>query len=129
MSFLDQYEDVLHLCYSDVEHWDYATLMGYFDAYRLQRVSGGGGGAIFKEIPHGRLCGGLLSVRVRHCVAHRTLAAALGFRRCRHCNDVCSLVCRTKALIHWRAFPHARQCSNEFGTALIGTKIFPPPTF
>ena len=35
-------EDVLHLCYSDVEHWDYATLMGYFDAYRLQRVSGGG---------------------------------------------------------------------------------------
>ena len=61
LSFLDQCEDVLHLCYSDVEHWDYATLMGYFDAYRLQRVSGGGGGAIFKEIPHGRLCGGLLS--------------------------------------------------------------------
>ena len=22
------------------------------------------------------------------------------------------------ALIHWRAFPHARLCSNEFGTAL-----------
>ena len=42
LSFLDQCEDVLHLCYSDVEHWDYATLMGYFDAYRLQRVSGGG---------------------------------------------------------------------------------------
>ena len=40
--FLDQCEDVLHLCYWDVEHWDYATLMGYFDAYRLQRVSGGG---------------------------------------------------------------------------------------
>lgn len=42
LSFLDQCEDVLHLCYADVEHWDYATLMGYFDAYRLQRVSGGG---------------------------------------------------------------------------------------
>lgn len=42
LSFLDQCEDVLHLCYSDVEHWDYATLMRYFDAYRLQRVSGGG---------------------------------------------------------------------------------------
>ncbi len=42
LSFLDQCEDVLHLCYSEVEHWDYATLMGYFDAYRLQRVSGGG---------------------------------------------------------------------------------------
>ena len=42
LSFLDQCEDVLHLCYSDVEHWDYTTLMGYFDAYRLQRVSGGG---------------------------------------------------------------------------------------
>lgn len=41
LSFLDQCEDVLHLCYADVEHWDYATLMGYFDAYRLQRVSGG----------------------------------------------------------------------------------------
>ena len=42
LSFLDQCEDVLHLCYADVAHWDYATLMGYFDAYRLQRVSGGG---------------------------------------------------------------------------------------
>lgn len=41
LSFLDQCEDVLHLCYADVAHWDYATLMGYFDAYRLQRVSGG----------------------------------------------------------------------------------------
>ena len=63
-------------------------------------------------------------VRVRHFVAHRTLATALGFGRCRHCEDVCSLVCRAKALIHWRAFPHVRHCSNEFGTGLIGKKIF-----
>lgn len=42
LSFLDQCEDVLHLCYADVAHWDYATLIGYFYAYRLQRVSGGG---------------------------------------------------------------------------------------
>ncbi|MGM9803563.1 MAG: hypothetical protein ACI308_05235, partial [Muribaculaceae bacterium] len=25
---------------------------------------------------------------------------------------------RAKALIHWRAFPHVRQCSNKFGIAL-----------
>ncbi|MCI7728775.1 MAG: hypothetical protein MSH47_03720 [Bacteroidales bacterium] len=37
--------------------------------------------------------------------------------------------CRAKALIHWRAFPHARQCLNKFGTALVGTKIFPTPAF
>ena len=45
-----------------------------------------------------RLCGGLLGVSVRRNVAYRTLAAALGFGRCRHCEDVCSLVCRTTAL-------------------------------
>ena len=41
-------------------------------------------------------------VRVRHNVAYRTIAAALGFGRCRHCNDVCSLVCRTTALDYLR---------------------------
>ena len=45
---------------------------------------------------------GLLRVSVRRCVAHRTLAAALGFGRCRHCEDVCSLVCRTTALDYLR---------------------------
>ena len=33
-----------------------------------------------------RLCGGLLCVSVRRNVAHRTLATALGFGRCRHGN-------------------------------------------
>ena len=41
---------------------------------------------------------GLLGVSVRRNVAHRTSATALGFGRCRHCKDVCSLVCRTTAL-------------------------------
>ena len=51
-----------------------------------------------KEYRLDRLCGGLLGVSVRRNVAHRTLADALGFERCRHGKDVCSLVCSTTAL-------------------------------